>query len=296
MMTSLYLVSGFLGSGKTSTLKHVIENLKDPQGTVVVVNEAGELGLDGQLVQKAGVPVRELRNGCVCCSLRVDFVALLNEMFQSDPPKRILVEASGLAEPAMLAQLLVRFEDKLSFRKTIVLLDAEIWETREAQGDFFYSQLLSADLILLSKGDFYSADRVDNFRLEIEKEYPGTHLETVIRGRIDPAIFLARPKTTKDPKAIPDTDALSSLESFSYESSLILDETKWRLFIKEEGSRFARIKGQLSLDSGPTYFDFVRNHSNWSAPLETISGNQLVFIGRDLDSKELTSRIERLKF
>ncbi|MDR2300526.1 MAG: GTP-binding protein, partial [Deltaproteobacteria bacterium] len=82
----------FLGSGKTSNLRPAIENLGDPKGPVAAVNEAGELGLDGRLVQRAGLPVHELTNGCVCCSLRVDFVALLNDMFKSQPPSRILIE------------------------------------------------------------------------------------------------------------------------------------------------------------------------------------------------------------
>jgi G3E family GTPase len=293
-MTKLYVLAGFLGSGKTSTLRHVIKNLKDAKSTVAVVNEAGELGLDGQLVQRAGIPVHELLNGCVCCSLRVDFVALLNELFKNEPPSRLLIEASGLAEPALLAKTLTRFDGQIQWRKTIVLVDAEIWETREAQGDFFYAQLNSADLILLSKADLYGADQVDKFCLEIEAAVPGTPLEVINHGQVNVELFLEGPKKIKDPNSIPDTQDLSSYQNFSYESAQIFDGEKWRRFILEEGHRYARVKGQLLLDSGLAYFDYVRGHANYQAPLETVSGNRLVFVGKNLDVKTLQNRLENL--
>ncbi|MDR2387426.1 MAG: GTP-binding protein [Deltaproteobacteria bacterium] len=295
-MTTLFILSGFLGSGKTSTLRHVIENLEDAKGTVAVVNEAGELGLDGRLVQRVGIPVHELTNGCVCCSLRVDFVALLEALFKSDPPSRILIEASGLAEPAMLAKTLSRFDPLIKWRKTVVILDAEIWETREVQGDFFLAQLQSADLVLVSKTDLYPADRVEAFVLEIGATIPETPLETVIHGRVDLKLFFEQPKKIKDPELIPESQDLSAYQSFSYESAQSLDEDKWRRFIFERGHEFARIKGQLKLKGGKAYFDFVRGRSNWLPPLESVSGNRLVFVGQNLDPKNLKTRLDNLAY
>ncbi|MDR0621031.1 MAG: GTP-binding protein [Deltaproteobacteria bacterium] len=295
-MTKLFILSGFLGSGKTSALKYAIEVMTDTKGTVVVVNEAGELGLDGKLVERAGIPVRELNNGCVCCSLQVDFIALLNEMFKTEPPSKLLIEASGLAEPAMLAKTLARFDGQIQWRKTIVVLDAEIWETREAQGDFFYAQLNSADLILLSKADLYAADQVAVFLSEIRQTVPGTPIEIAIHGRVNPKIFLERPNNIKNPDQIPESHDLSAFQNVSIESADTMDGDKWKRFIQEEGANYVRIKGQLELENGPAYFDFVRGHSNWSPPLESVSGNRLVFIGRDLDPHTLQTKLESLVF
>ncbi|MDR1921599.1 MAG: GTP-binding protein [Candidatus Adiutrix sp.] len=294
MKTDIFMTAGFLGSGKTSTLRHVLENLPDAAGAVALVNEAGALGLDGRLLERAGIPVHELRNGCICCSLQVDFISLLNDLFQSSPPARILMEASGLADPAKMIQTLSRFDRFLGLRKTIVLLDAEIWETREAQGDFFHAQLNSADLILLSKTDLYRPDQAKKFALEIEALFPGIPLYPVIRGRVDPQVFLAPPGKFKTVDEAPDNAALGAYQSFSFESPRAVESEKWLDFIQAEGGRYERVKGQVLLTTGPAYFDYVRGRYDWKPPLESVSGAQLVFVGRDLDHDALRAKLGRL--
>jgi G3E family GTPase len=130
--------------------------------------------------------------------------------------------------------------------------------------------------------------------LEIGATLPETPLEVAIHGRVNPKVFFERPEKTKDPELIPQSQDLSSYQSFSYESSQTLDEGKWRSFILEEGSEFARIKGQLKLANGDAYFDYVRGRSNWLPPLESVSGNRLVFVGQNLDPKNLQARLDNL--
>ena len=295
MKIDLYLLAGFLGSGKTSTLRHILSNMDDPQGTMIVVNEAGNLGLDGRLVERYGLPVQELSNGCICCSLAVDLIGLFKNIIASGrPPARILMEASGLANPAKLRQIIDDFKSSLGVVKTVVLLDANVWEAREMMGSFFSNQLSVADLLLFNKIDLYSEEQARSMLNEILAELPGVLVRPTVHGRIDPETFWAAPKFSSKIPFVSDDSGLASFDTFTYKSSRPMSEKGFETFIENYGSNFARIKGQVLLSSGLAYFDYVRGHSGWQPPLDGLEETLLVFIGQDIDQTMLNSELERL--
>jgi len=93
------LLSGFLGAGKTTLLKHILSWRSDMSGTVVIVNEFGEVGIDGSLLRNAGTDVVELTSGCICCTLSTDLKQSLERIWAQYRPQRILIESSGVAAP-----------------------------------------------------------------------------------------------------------------------------------------------------------------------------------------------------
>ena len=96
------LISGFLGSGKTTLLKRILAWDDDLSGTVVLVNEFGDVGIDGSLLKDSGSDVVELTSGCICCTLGADLRQSLHNIMERFIPSRILIEASGVVDPVSI--------------------------------------------------------------------------------------------------------------------------------------------------------------------------------------------------
>ena len=182
------LLAGFLGSGKTTLLKNLISRDADFSDTVIIVNEFGEIGIDGALVKKSGADVIEMVNGCICCSLTTDLTITLLDLYEKFSPHRILIEATGVAEPQALVSLLQRddLRDKTEIVQIIAVLDARLWRARSVMGSLFINQLKGADLILLNKVDLVGDDDVALFIAEINEAIPDSRVIPACHCQVDP--------------------------------------------------------------------------------------------------------------
>ena len=97
-MTKIDIISGFLGAGKTTLIKKLIEEAFQGQKLVLIENEFGEIGIDGGFLKEAGIEIREMNSGCICCSLVGDFGTALKEVLDTYAPDRILIEPSGVGK------------------------------------------------------------------------------------------------------------------------------------------------------------------------------------------------------
>ena len=107
-MTKIDVVSGFLGAGKTTLIKKLLQEALDGSKTVLIENEFGEIGIDGGFLKEAGIEIKEMNSGCICCSLVGDFGASLKEVIETYAPERILIEPSGVGK---LSDVLRAVED-----------------------------------------------------------------------------------------------------------------------------------------------------------------------------------------
>ena len=197
-MTAVGLVvSGFLGSGKTTLVRTLLEAARrDGIVTAVVSNELGEIGVDralltGEAKLVAGTEIVELEGGCVCCRLGDQLVNTLAELRERVQPKRVIVETSGVGLPYDTLLHFWRepvrdwFEDDAS----LVVVNAEqVVEGRDLQGTF-EDQVASADLLVVNKLDLITPDlapRVDAILREIEPDAPILH---TTHGRVDPRVL-----------------------------------------------------------------------------------------------------------
>ena len=137
------LLAGFLGAGKTTLLKRILSWEGDLSDTVVLVNEFGDVGIDGALLQQAGSDVIELTSGCICCTLAADLIQSLKGIAERFNPKRIMIEATGVADPTSITAVLDQpfIRDVMEHQSTLTVLDADFWEARENFGPLFYRQL-----------------------------------------------------------------------------------------------------------------------------------------------------------
>jgi G3E family GTPase len=163
----IVIVAGFLGSGKTSLLLTTISKVIERTGkrVVVIVNDFGTIGIDGKIMTKYGLQVRELASGCICCSLGVDLLESVEEVERAYHPDLIVIEPTGVADPEAIVEVLGQREEKDRVR-TIVIVDAARFEAiMKVLKNPLEAQLRSADLILINK-----MDAVDKMRLkDIEK-------------------------------------------------------------------------------------------------------------------------------
>ena len=144
------VVSGFLGAGKTTFLNHYLPALAGK--TVLIENEFGEVGLDGELIQE-DIPVREIYAGCICCSLAIDFRQGIKEIAEKFSPDQIVIEPSGVGRLSDIVKACQKAREKegidLTITKLIAMVDVKSFEEyREDFGDFYLDQIQHAGLIL----------------------------------------------------------------------------------------------------------------------------------------------------
>ncbi len=186
------VVSGFLGSGKTSLVRHLLADARRSGVRVgVISNEFGELGIDAELLEQRQEDYVELSGGCVCCRLSDELVETLQTLWERARPDRVIIETSGVALPFETQLQLWRepvrawIEDDVA----VVVVNAEQLAAGHDLDDTFTQQVSSADLLLLNQ-----LDRVDPGALpdleaclrELEPEAPILHAS---RGQVDPAVL-----------------------------------------------------------------------------------------------------------
>ncbi len=323
--SEVILFSGFLGSGKTTLLKRVLSWQEDLTGTVVLVNEFGDVGIDGSLLQDSGSDVIELTSGCICCTLSNDLKQSLEGIWTKYLPRRILIESSGLADPTAILTVLkdAVLNEKMEIKKVITVLDADFWEAREVFGPLFYNQLDTAHLVLLNKVDLLEKDQIPLLLKEIHEFVPDSRIVPTIRCNIDPETLWmeARTKTVFGLKPIhffremkmdvygkifdhreeeegqngskshgkPHVDT-SNYTTFSFHESRPLDETCFHRFVSELPWELFRLKGPVSFRDRNALINFVGGKAEWF-PWEGNAETRLAFIGWNVSGEDTLKKL-----
>ncbi len=157
------IITGFLGVGKTSAILSLMKNKPKNERWAIVVNEFGEIGIDGSLVQgqhndKQQVFIREVPGGCMCCAAGLPMQIALNQLLSEARPDRLLIEPTELGHPKEVLEVLSteHYRQVLSLQKTITLVDARrLSDSRYTQHDTFNQQISIADTIVGNKFDLY---------------------------------------------------------------------------------------------------------------------------------------------
>jgi G3E family GTPase len=187
------LITGFLGSGKTTLLNRVLRHdaMKD---SAVVINEYGEVSLDHLLVERVDGEVAVLASGCICCTIRSDLEETLRALLvrrdrgEVPPFRRILVETTGLADPAPIVQLLLNNPLVSHFLRLDTIVTTVDAVNAVHQLDRQYEavkQVALADRLLITKRDL--VDNIAALELRLSRLNPGARIESVVHGEIDPA-------------------------------------------------------------------------------------------------------------
>ena len=157
--TPVNLITGFLGVGKKTSVRYLLDHLPAGGAWAVLVNEFGEVGIDGTLLAGQEVVVQEVAGGCLCCVAAPTFTTGLNRLIRRHRPDRILIEPSGLGHPAQVLETLSGplYAGILEVRATICLMDARhLASTKHREHPTFQDQIHLADVLVANKADLYA--------------------------------------------------------------------------------------------------------------------------------------------
>ena len=162
-MTKIDIYSGFLGAGKTTLIKKMIQEAYKGQKLVLIENEFGEIGIDGGFLQDAGINITEMNSGCICCSLVGDFGKALTQVIAEFNPDRIVIEPSGVGKLSdVIAAVEKVTNDEVTLGYTVAVCDAgKVKVYMKNFGEFYNNQIETASTIILSRTDSAPQAKLD---------------------------------------------------------------------------------------------------------------------------------------
>ena len=162
-MTKIDIVSGFLGAGKTTLIKKLLKEALADTKVVLIENEFGEIGIDGGFLKEAGIEIKEMNSGCICCSLVGDFGTSLKEVLDTYTPERILIEPSGVGK---LSDVMKAVQDAMADREVVLNSAVAVVDACKCKmyiknfGEFFINQIAHAGTVVLSRTDKLSEEKL----------------------------------------------------------------------------------------------------------------------------------------
>ena len=182
-MTKIDIISGFLGAGKTTFIKKLLEEAIAGEQVVLIENEFGEIGIDGGFLKDSGIEIREMNSGCICCSLVGVFGTSLAEVLTQYKPERIIIEPSGVGKlsDVMKAVIDVSADMDVELNSAVTIVDAAKCKMYMKNfGEFFNNQIENAGTIVLSRTDITDASKIQK---DVE----------LIRGKNANAVIITTP-------------------------------------------------------------------------------------------------------
>lgn len=293
------VLSGFLGSGKTTLLNHLLTTAAGLR-IGVLVNEFGEIGIDGRLIASRDGDLVELTNGCVCCAVRDDLLAAVATLLDRPrPPDHLVIETTGLADPAPVARQLLdpRVQEDIRLDAVVTLVDAANFDRNLDQAEAAYSQITTADLLLVSKIDLVAADAIAQIERGLRTLNPRARLLRCAHGRVDPGAVLGL--GAFDPEALPAEAGFAVSEerpgtashgfrAWGFRAGQPLDLRRFAEVMDRVPPQVVRAKGVVWAAGAPVRVIVHLVGARWSVsagdawrPGEA-PGTDLVFIARDL--------------
>ena len=162
-MTRVDIFSGFLGAGKTTLIKKMIQEAYQGEKLVLIENEFGEIGIDGGFLQDAGINIKEMNSGCICCSLVGDFCKALSQVISDYAPDRILIEPSGVGKLSdVVASVKKVTGEDVVLGSAVAVVDAgKVKVYMKNFGEFYNDQIETAEAIILSRTDSIPQSKLD---------------------------------------------------------------------------------------------------------------------------------------
>jgi G3E family GTPase len=292
------IVTGFLGSGKTTFVNHVLAQ-RTGLKIAVMVNEIGDIAIDGDLIVGAGDGMVELANGCICCSINNDLVDAVFRVLQRKPRVDcLIVETTGLADPLpiVLTFLRTEFRDAVRVDAIVALADAESFSLDLFDSKAALNQLRYADFVLLNKCDIVPPEQADAVELKIRAIAEGVRVARTVRARIPLPLIVGT--GSLGGRELPEHGhghiAADGFEAVSFAADEAFSPGRFQAFLEGLPANVFRAKGVLSVAGSARrhLFHLVgRRFTLDEAPPELSGPNRLVLIGRQLDATRLRAQL-----
>jgi G3E family GTPase len=301
------VLTGYLGAGKTTLLNRILTQ-EHGQKIAVIVNEFGEIGIDNQLIVDADEEIFEMNNGCICCTVRGDLIRIIaNLMRRRDKFDRLVIETTGLADPAPVIQTFFVDDDvreQTHLDAVVTVVDAkhitQHWDADEA-----IEQIAFADRILLNKVDLVTTEELDALETKIRqinalaKIYRTQNSEVELDRVLGINAFDLDRALEIDPQFLGEEAHVhdETVGSIALVAEGAIDVKKLNVWISEllriQGPNIFRMKGILNIAEDDRRFVFQGVHMIFDGRIDRpwkateARKNELVFIGRNLDEESL---------
>ena len=234
-----HLFTGFLGTGKTSAIRSLIAQKPQHEQWLIIVNEFGEIGIDGAVLAENGIPVAEISGGCLCCSAGEQMDSTLRAMLKKNTPQRILIEASGLAHAAGIIDELraPEFAAVLDIAAVFTLIDPrQFIDDNYAQNPLYRDQVSVADVLVASKLDLCTSEQIADFRAKAAQLFPPKSLVAEVQNAELNIAWLATPTAEKSRyriQALPDNTLGYQSQGYTFPAGRNFDGEKLTQFFNE---------------------------------------------------------------
>ncbi len=306
--TPTHIITGFLGAGKTTVLRHLLAQKPEGEVWAVLMNEFGEIGIDQTwIAEHSGIAVKEVLGGCLCCTSQLPMQIALARLLSEFKPTRLFVEPTGLGHPKTLVEQLseAHWQNSLSLRQIITVVDGhrlheQLWQTH----DVFLQQMDVADCILISHADqMQEADQQQLIALKQSYQYTHKQWTLINNGDISldkidiahmPTIIkkqhlLTRPSTnlseniTTEPKTLP-YHYLSNQQGYSVAGwhlpKVWQFDADQLLYVLQQLQGCERIKAKLNTDQGWMDINAIPNQFQVDFAAKAGLDNRLEIISR----------------
>ncbi|HBW34334.1 GTP-binding protein [Desulfosporosinus sp. BICA1-9] len=297
-MIKVDVVSGFLGSGKTTLVKNLLQ-VHQKEKVVLIENEFGDIGIDGELLEREGFEVFEISSGCICCIMQKDFEQMLTRIIKDFNPQRIIIEPTGISILSEIIDILRKpeFGSLLQINSLVTVVDSiNYLQQCEVFGEFFEDQITNASVLTLSKSQLVDSETIGKVITSLRDFNEDGEIISKPWDELDPAEFesLLDAQVDLDLSDILHTQykpcsenefetlALQTSQSFSPEELehilTLLSQSKYGQVIRGKG--FLK-SYQGFLDFSYTNGQFIVSASNFK------TSGKLCLIGKNLREKEI---------
>ncbi|MEH7747279.1 GTP-binding protein, partial [Neobacillus drentensis] len=283
----VYILSGFLGSGKTSLLKQLLEDEhRTGRKTAVMMNELGKVSIDSDIVDEEDVTLKELLGGCICCSIQDKLEAQMQALLVEEEPEVIYIETTGAAHPVEVLDAILSplFADKLIIKGIITTVDGTRWLVRKSLSpqlqQLILEQVRHADYILVNKLNELTESEQAKITFEIQSI--NHNARCLLTNFSQVSIDQLRKLSVSVEKVAQPTHL--NLTTFVYQFESSISQTEFEDFLKKLPDTIYRIKGYVKFDFSKLPFLFQFSYGmplymkeDMNMPLN------LVFIGENMD-------------
>lgn len=250
----MVVVAGSLGSGKTTLLRRLLA--AELGRVALIVNEFGELGIDGQILEGRHLRLIELPGGCVCCSLAGEFAQAVEELLAGVGPELILVETTGVAEADALILDIEENLPQVRLEAVVVVVDADACIRFPQLGYAERSQIGVADILLLNKIDLVGPEQLAQVRERLRQVNAQAVLVETSFGALDPRL-LGAPRPARPVLETPGHSHSPDLESFSWDARPEMNRARFESMVGNWPEQVYRAKGFVRFDGELWLFNYV---------------------------------------
>lgn len=295
----VYILSGFLGSGKTSLLKRLLEDeQKSARKVAVMMNELGKVSIDSDAISDDDVALKELLGGCICCSIQDKLEAQLQGLLIDEKPDVIYIETTGAAHPVEVLDAILSplFAEKLIIKGIITTVDGTRWINRKALSpqlqQLILEQVRHADFIIINKMNELTEGQQATITFEMQAL--NSKARCLLTNYSQISVTLLRNLSVsfdKESQRIP-----LNLTTFVYQFKQSISQTEFEEFLKGLPDTIYRIKGYLKFDYSdqPFLFQFSYGMPLYMREYMNLPLN-LVFIGENIEWAQIQAQLSNLE-